>query len=264
MNIDELKNCEAIICSDIHIRDEKDPKFRKVCAMLDTVSRLSPNHLFLLGDIFDFCLGRSRYFHAKFADIGKRLTQISAAGTRVVFFEGNHEFDASDLPWDGVEFIFEGDHIFEMDSGTRILLAHGDLVYSHRMYKAFRGLVKTRLVKSVASALPGTWMDRFALGNADISRHADNYRTLDHADIQRTVAVWADRYNCDHAFFGHLHYPYGFKRESGGWIASCGSWDQPTILAIRDGQIYRSEFAVEDTDFEFHPLQENTGISFKR
>lgn len=259
MLLKDIANPDAIIVSDIHIRDKDDLKHEVLLKLIADAKLCKPKYMFLLGDIFDFCLGKSAYFHEKFERIGKALSELAGHGTKVIFFEGNHEFDASFLPWSGVEFIFEGDHIFELDSGVRILLAHGDLVYSHRMYKAFRGVVKTRLVKSVASALPGKWMDQFALGNAHVSRAADEYRSLDHEDVQNTMQKWADQYECDHAFFGHLHYPYGFRRGSGGWIASCGSWDAPTMLMIKGKELFRSEFSLEDPIFQFESLKTNEG-----
>ena len=65
----------------------------------------SAEEIFLVGDIFDFCYGAHPYFQKKFSKLGEALTNLANQGTKVLFFQGNHEFCLAHLNWPKVEFV---------------------------------------------------------------------------------------------------------------------------------------------------------------
>lgn len=235
-----LERADLVVISDVHLRGLDDERGRLFLEVLDKIRAAEVGRLVLLGDIFDFCLGTSSYFRQKFSRVGEVLGQIADSGTTVTFFEGNHEFRLAGFGWQGVEFVPFGDRIFEVADGTRIKAAHGDLVYSSWVYRSFRFVVKSWLFLTACRFVPGAWLERFALGNAEMSRQYDHYRKLDHEELLAAMNDWAPPSQCDHAVFGHFHTPYAETREQGsGQLLSVDCWDTPSILAYRRGQFWR-------------------------
>ncbi len=233
-----------VVVSDIHLQSPEDMRGRLLLRLLEDIAAEPPEYLVLLGDIFDFCLGSHPFFQRKFAAIGEALSRVAAAGTKVLFIEGNHEFRMIDLPWPGVDVIENGTYTIALKSGVKVQMAHGDMIYSHRRYKAFRRLVKSSLVTGIARYLPGPWMDRLATTGSEVSRSADQYRTIQHDHILGAVDRWLENGAGDYGIFGHFHVPYAEPRRDGrlGGVYSVECWDKPNVLAFRQGAFFRLEF----------------------
>jgi len=243
---DNLMNClsgaSLVVVSDIHLKRPDDERGMLLQQVLEGVAVTRPECFVLLGDIFDFCLGSNLYFQTKFASLGAALSRLAKTGTRVIFFEGNHEFDVHRFGWDGVEFVREGSLVLPLGSGASILLAHGDLIYSSQVYRSFRRMVKSKLVRGIASSLPGSWVEAFALKNSEASRAYDTYRDINHAAILAAARRWLEAHQCDMGIFGHFHVPYaeGVDGSTAG-ILSLNSWDEPNLL-LRKGDEFSRVF----------------------
>lgn len=241
---------ELAVVSDIHLGHCADERGR---FLLHTIQRLAKSDVrtfVMLGDIFDFSLGSSGYFRRKFAPIGAALTRLAASGTRVIFFEGNHEFNTPRFRWQGVEFIEEGDFLVELSDGTRVLMTHGDMLYPSKVYAAFRNVVKSGFVKQVASFFPGRFIDKMTLKSAQISRSQDDSRTMNHEGLLATANRWLAASNAEHGIFGHFHVPYAEPRVGAqGKILSLECWDRPNLLIYRSGEFWRG-FLSQDGALE--------------
>ena len=125
----------------------------------------------------------------------------------------------------------------------KIHLAHGDLIYSTWHYRWFRTVVKSWLVTTAASLLPGQWMDRFATRSAQISRAQDRYRTIRHHAILETARLWLGRSAADFGIFGHFHVPYAEKTvDPKGLLLGLDSWDIPNALVLHKHRFQRIFF----------------------
>ncbi len=245
-------HASLVVVSDIHLHSPEDERGRLLLRVLEQVRLGQVEYLVLLGDIFDFCLGSHPYFQRKFAAIGSALSAVAESGTRVIYVEGNHEFRLRDLPWNGVHIVENGTHCVELAQGIKVQLAHGDMIYSHRRYKMFRRCVKSTFVTWVASQLPGPWMDRLAIGSSELSRSADQYRTVCHDRILSAVDSWLESGTGDYGVFGHFHVPYAEPRRDGrhGGVFSVESWDSPNLLALKEGRFYRLALLSEALSWE--------------
>lgn len=230
-----------VVVSDIHLGSHDDARGRALLSLLADIERGEVEHLVLLGDIFDFCLGSHRFFQKKFAPIGAALEKVVQHGTNVIFIEGNHEFRLMDLPWKGVKVIPHGTYHLKLNNGMSVQAAHGDMIFSHRRYKAFRWLVKSRLVTGIANFLPGLWMDGLARKGSEVSRSADQYRTIQHDRILGAVDQWLEAGGAHYGIFGHFHVPYAEPRrdQAPGGVMSVDCWDKPNALIFKDDGIYR-------------------------
>lgn len=234
-------DASLLVVSDIHLQSPEDARGKLLLRLLDAVAAGSVEYLVMLGDIFDFCLGSHPFFQKKFAPIGQALEKVLASGTKVIYLEGNHEFRLADLPWAGVEVVEGGTCTITLADGVKVQMAHGDMIYSHRRYKAFRRLVKSPFVTGIARLLPGAWMDRLATKGSEVSRSADQYRTIQHDRILGAVDQWLEDGSGDFGIFGHFHVPYAEPRRDGkrGGVYSVDCWDKPNVLAFRKGAFYR-------------------------
>ncbi len=239
-----LWTASLLVVSDIHLNHPDDVRGLKLLSLLDGVAQSEVEYLVLMGDIFDFCLGSHPFFQRKFARIGAALEKVVQSGTKVIYLEGNHEFKLASLPWSGVQVIDEGTHSIRLKSGHTIQMAHGDLIYSHNRYRAFRRFVKSPFVTQIARYLPGSWMDRLATKGSEVSRAHDQFRAIEHDKILEAVDQWLETGVGDYGIFGHFHVPYAEPRRDGkeGGVFSVDSWDRPNVLGFRDGKFYRYFF----------------------
>jgi UDP-2,3-diacylglucosamine hydrolase len=248
---------EAIVVSDIHLLSLTDEKGRALLDFLETVAESEVHQLILLGDIFDFCLGSHPYYQEKFALLGESLRRCVASGTRVLYVEGNHEFRVKDLGWDGVEFFSGETEYVILPSGMTLQLGHGDMIFSHRRYKAFRRVVKSRWFTGLASMLPGRFMDWLATKAAETSRAQDAYRTIHHDRILQAAYAWLESGKGDCGLFGHFHVPYAEARrdDKPGGVFSMKCWDEPNFLVIQQGQFFRLVQSADDGTWQWQPAQ---------
>lgn len=245
-----LWTASLLVVSDIHLNHPDDPRGQKLLGLLEALVQSEVEYLVLMGDIFDFCLGSHPFFQKKFKRIGEALTAVARSGTQVIYLEGNHEFKLRALQWQGVQVIDEGTHTIQLKSGRKIQMAHGDLIYSHNRYRAFRKLVKSRWVTGIARYLPGYWMDQLATKGSEVSRSADQYRSIEHDKILGAVDAWLEQGEGDFGIFGHFHVPYAEPRRDGkiGGVFSVDCWDRPNVLGLRDDRFYRLFFDDKDQE----------------
>jgi UDP-2,3-diacylglucosamine hydrolase len=243
-----------VVASDIHLRHLGDERGRLLLDVLARVGRVE--YLVLNGDICDFCNGDSRYFRSKFAALGAALSDVAKSGTKVLFIEGNHEFNMSEIGWDGVEIVTERDRVVTLSTGERIKFSHGDLIKDDPWYRAFRGLVKSRFARYGSRLIPGRWLDAYSLKHASVSRAQDKYRKLDHAKILAAFNRWLGDGSYDHGIIGHFHVPYAEKREThDGLMLSVDSWDLPNLLVYRGARFQRVFLRGPGAPFEFEAAE---------
>jgi UDP-2,3-diacylglucosamine hydrolase len=235
------KKVSLAVVSDVHLKTLDDQRGRLLLDTIEQIGELPLDTFVLLGDIFDFALGSNAFYRRKFADLGKALTRLSERGKRVIFFEGNHEFEAAAFKWPGVEFIPEGDYRIDAEDGHSIILTHGDMLYDSWVYQSFRVVVKSKIVTGVAKFTPGFLLDKLTLKSSELSRAQDKYRTMDHQAILQWANTWIDKTDCVHGVFGHYHVPYAEPRQgaSKGKVVSMDSWDVPNLVLFAQGSFHR-------------------------
>jgi UDP-2,3-diacylglucosamine hydrolase len=230
---------ELVVASDIHIQSPADERAKLLIQLLKEVKRVNAEALVLNGDIFDFFFGWGNYFKEKYADIFLSLEDLAAAGTKVVFIEGNHEFGLDKMAPNGVEYSDGFGKVITTSSKTTILIAHGDLMKHDPYYFTFRAIVRSWLFSSLAFVFPQKVLDQLTSSFAKISRKKDAYRTLKHEQILLCAQDTLNQHSSDHMIFGHFHHPYDHVTKNGGRILSVDSWDYPSCLVFSSGQFLR-------------------------
>lgn len=116
----------ALFVSDIHISSPEDPKCEMFISFLDHCAYLKPQYLFLVGDIFDLWISDRAFFVETYSELIERLRRLKTAGTKIYYFEGNHDLDLKKFWGDQMGFeIFREAENFEL-CGQRVHVEHGD------------------------------------------------------------------------------------------------------------------------------------------
>lgn len=105
------------------------------------------DHIFILGDLFEFWFGFEDYpFQEEYGVVLDALRQVVSRGTRLVYFEGNHDFNMGPIFSEELHAsVFPNWSGFEVD-GSRWFVTHGDLVEAQCLrYGAYRKLIRNRL-----------------------------------------------------------------------------------------------------------------------
>lgn len=241
-------NGQLFIASDLHITSDQDLRGQRFLQLLKIIEKSSAEALVLVGDVFDFILGSNRFYRRKFTAFGEGLERVAQSGTRVIFIEGNHEYDLKKLDWQGVEFVDERDFILTLKQGTKLAFTHGDQVYAPKAYQHFRKVVKSRWFLNSVRFIPGPLMDWLALRGSHASRSQDQYRTIDHGAILSAMEKWLPK-DVDYGVFGHFHVPYADPSQSSkGLLLSCDSWDSPSVLVYNQDGFSRWQYENSELD----------------
>ncbi|MCL6415743.1 UDP-2,3-diacylglucosamine diphosphatase [Aestuariirhabdus sp. Z084] len=96
--------------------------------LLDLLSQVQCDHLYLLGDIVDILALKKRlYWPSSHYEVLRCFQRMAANGTRVTYIPGNHDAPLRDFAYGellGIEVCPEAIH--QTADGKRLLLLHGD------------------------------------------------------------------------------------------------------------------------------------------
>ncbi len=223
----------VLIASDIHIREPNDTNANCLISAFEKMQGSKLDSVFFLGDIFDFYFGAQSFFNRKFSSVFSKMGLLTKISTEVLFMEGNHEFGSKNLECDHFHFVKDNYHVYEY-AGKKLLLSHGDLLNAPKLYLWFRSLVKSKILHMIAKWIPGSWLDKYALTHANLSRGQDKYRKIPHQKIIADAFHQLDSYQADHFIFGHFHYPF-FESKENKHIFCSHSWMKPSFLYYTPG-----------------------------
>lgn len=231
----------SVFISDIHLGTHSS----RADELLDFLTELSAERIYLVGDIIDLERMKSRpMFPDHHMRVIAELARFAAAGTEVVFIPGNHDHEFRNLAGRdifGIPVALEAEH--ETLAGEKLLVMHGDLL-DGRIRKGTSlekfGAAAYRFLTD-ADAMLNRW--RRALGRDYVSYSAAIKRRLGGAReyIQRfeSVAVeYAAERGYDGIVCGHIHRP-NLRRIDGILYANDGDWvEHGTALAeTADGEL---------------------------
>src|SRR5262245_18123106 len=139
----------SVFLSDLHLGS----RACRIESLLEFISSLECDHLFLVGDIIDLWSLKRRWFWPQsHNDVVRKILKRASKGAHVVFIPGNHDERFRDyvgLQFGGVEIKEEAVHLTA--DGKRMLLLHGD---------KFDGVVKNMHVLTAI----GDWAYDLLLG----------------------------------------------------------------------------------------------------
>ena len=218
----------AVFLADAHLRRPEDRNYRTLITFL-AGQEGSADLLIILGDLFEFLIGYPARDFPHYLPAFDALLRLKAAGTRIVYCEGNHDFHLGSFFTDTLAAeVHRGPAVIDLD-GKRTLICHGDQInrgeLSHRVLRALlHGPIVKTLIPIVPVGVACFIADR--LGRRSTARRAKKKRRVDTRAmlIRGYAAEWFGK-GCDAVVTGHFHLPFlEMSDDSRHTLLSLGEW----------------------------------------
>ena len=241
----DKKQPTAIFVADSHFHLNPDPaeqqRIRRFVELM--VLSQKADHLFLLGDIFDFWFDYPHFRLNGYDEILSALDQVKAAGTTIHFVGGNHDIWAAGFMQKRYGTSPDGEPFVITLGQRRVKVVHGDgLLGFDWAYNTFRAMVRTRTGIVLAKSLHPEILYAFSEWLSGQSRGA----TRDEASrMEEKARIWMD--NCresdwDLMIMGHVHHRFEMSNGNQTLTALAGWFDHPGYGAFINGEFKLLDF----------------------
>jgi UDP-2,3-diacylglucosamine hydrolase len=215
-----------VFIADAHLRNSGDENYQKLLSFLAGLQG-NTDTLFILGDLFEFWIGYRQVPFTHYLPVLERLRQLTASGTELVYFEGNHDFHMGPFFKETLKArVFRGPATFTLD-GKRVYLCHGDQINRRDVgYLLLRFLLHNALTGAVARLVPVWIASAIADRMSRLSRKSHHRRRVkwDYVAIMRDFAAARFREGCDVVITAHFHTPLMEEASDGARLLSLGDW----------------------------------------
>ncbi len=218
-----------IFVSDAHFTENDTDEMEVFLRFLDS-ERHRMGDLVILGDLFEFLFGFTRFDFSEYLPVLKTLDRLSGQGIRIKYFEGNHDFYLRHLFSEQlgmqVDVYPEGGE--ERLGGKRTFLSHGDLS-NEEMWRsrAFRKALKNPWTYRLMQAAGPGVTRRVA---SWLSSRSFERNHLENQAPPRSPRAFAHRKfleGFDVVILGHSHFPEAATEEIGRrrcFYFNLGAW----------------------------------------
>ncbi|MCX7986972.1 MAG: UDP-2,3-diacylglucosamine diphosphatase [Bacteroidales bacterium] len=248
INLSKGKKC--YFASDFHLGlypyEKSKLREKIIVRWLDEIKD-DVEHLFLLGDIFDFWYEYRKVAPRGFVRFLGKLAELSDKGIQIYYFTGNHDVWVFDyLPNELNLNLYRTNQLFIINE-KKFLIGHGDGLYAgdlgYRFLKAcftnrILQFLFSRLHPNLAFTIGQTWSkhSRLAKGVAEAFLGEDKEHQI----------IFAKNYllreNIDFFVFGHRHIPMDISLNNHTRLINTGEWIHSNSYAFFDGQQMKLEF----------------------
>jgi UDP-2,3-diacylglucosamine hydrolase len=230
----------VVVVGDVHLSPEHEEPASRFEAFL---AGLAPEvkTLVLLGDIFDYWIGRKQAADPFAARFLRALRAVAARGTRLAFLAGNRDyaFDGAD----GLDVEIWPDVVRTRWGARTVVLTHGDLLCSADLrYQRMRRLLRSRGARATLAALPHGAATYLARGLRDLSEREVRRKPYASMGLDYGLArTWLEGYGADVIVAGHVH--TGVHHRIGGASARdvlvLRDWERGGGVVVWDGASIR-------------------------
>ena len=235
--------------SDVHLGSSPDPsddapRRERLVPFLRRVAERGAEHLYVLGDLFDFWFEYAHVMPRRHVGILNEFRAVADRGVPITFLGGNHDW------WVGKTFeelagmTVRREPFVVEHQGKRLFLAHGDGLASSgdSGYLALKAVLRNPwVVRALRLVHPDL---AYAFGHR-LSRFSRTHLTVRSFAVDPPLAARIDRElaaGCDAFLMGHLHARHQETRPGGGTLFVLGDWMTIfSALRLEDG-----EFVWED------------------
>ena len=197
---------KAVFLSDAHLRSSSSRTSEMLLSFFRDFSGRY-DHLFLVGDFFDFWFSGGDRFYAPFRPLVDRLLALREEGVTIHYFEGNHDFFLEDFFGRRGFVVVPRDLSIRLD-GKLFYIAHGDTIdRDNRSYLRLRRFFRSGLFRKLQAALPPPILWKAA---AVSSRFSKDYLSDPPAPLVRKMQNFArEKFDegYDAVVVGHCHQP---------------------------------------------------------
>lgn len=194
----------VVVVGDVHLSPEHPEVAGKFAAFVTGLTGRCAT-LVLLGDVFDYWVGRRQARDPFERGVVEALGALAAAGTRLAFQGGNRDyaFDGAD----GLTVEIWPEVVRTRWGDRRVLLTHGDLLCTADVrYQRMRRFLRSAPARALLASLPHGAARWFARGLRDLSDRETRRKTWASMGIDYGIArEWLDAHEADVLVAGHVH-----------------------------------------------------------
>ncbi|MBP8980469.1 MAG: UDP-2,3-diacylglucosamine diphosphatase [Syntrophobacterales bacterium] len=209
----------SLFLADAHLRERRDHNYE---VLMDFLRHLSGpaagpgrgpvpdvvkiDHLFILGDFFDFWFSRRGRIFPGFVQVVERLQVLKGEGVAVHLCEGNHDFFMTSYFTRRLEMEVWEDWASLLLAGRRVLIGHGDLVDETNLnYLRLRKLLRSRAFFLLQRLMPLSFLWRMARMSSQTSQEYMGGAQEEIAVKMEAFARKKFREGYDVVILGHCH-----------------------------------------------------------
>ena len=202
--------------SDFHFgapnQEESHQREIRVINWLDQIQK-DANHLFLLGDIFDFWFEYSGKIPDYYAFFLNKIAEIRKNGIEVYFFTGNHDMWVKNYLKEqfGIH-IFKKEQVFVINN-KKFLLGHGDGVGKGDLgYKCLKAFLNCKINVWLFGLIPqktGFAIAQFfsRRSRAMTPEYKESFLGNDKEILVQYCYQYLENHDIDYFIWGHRHIP---------------------------------------------------------
>jgi len=214
----------AVFISDVHLIRATDERYKKLMCFFDAleagdiqtlvhggaraVEKIFVDHLYIVGDLFDFWFCEADDIYPDFQPIIAKLVALKKAGVAIHLGEGNHDFFLAEYFRDRLGMdVFEERASLELDD-TKVFVAHGDKAdATNRSYLLLRKFLRSRFFYQAQRRIPASWRWAVAGWSSTASKKmmGENGEALAEKMLPFAVEKFHEGY--DAVILGHSHVP---------------------------------------------------------
>jgi len=188
----------AIFVADSHFNEKRD----EFLIFLESIksNNITTTQLFLMGDMFDFLSGESKYFINKNRLVIDLINELSNS-IEIIYLEGNHDYNLKKL-FPKVK-IYERDEqaIFMKYKDKTVSLSHGDIFVNDKFYDVYCKIIRNKIFLNIMNFIDfKNYISKkiyYTLLEKNICRKIEKFKTI----VEKRVKF----YNTDIIIEGHFH-----------------------------------------------------------
>ena len=244
-----MADCSTIVAgmrdlfiADAHLRDPQDENYRNLLSFL-TGQKGEIRTLYLLGDIFQFWLGPRFADFAPYQPLLVLLKELQAAGTGIVYIEGNHDFYLTPYFGDvmGCQILPDGGEVNLGDCTVHV--AHGDLTDPEDTgYRKLRLLLRSGFIRWLSRVLTANqiWsISEWGSNKSAEQRVGKEARSAPREKLLNYARPYFES-GCSAVITGHFHHPL-FEQTENGTLIALGDWITQYSYAVYEDNKFRLE-----------------------
>jgi UDP-2,3-diacylglucosamine hydrolase len=230
--------------ADAHLGSSADPatdapRLERLIPFLRRVRERGAEHLYIVGDLFDFWFEYAHVMPWRHAGILAEIRSVVDSGVPVTFLGGNHDWWAGNVFRELAGMTVHRDPLSVEHQGRRVYLHHGDGLASRgdSGYLVLKAVLRNRwMVRLLRLVHPDL---AYALGHR-LSRFSRTHLTACAFHVSPALAAAVDArlaQGHDAVAIGHLHARYAERRSGGGRFFVLGDWMSIfSALRLEDGR----------------------------
>ncbi len=242
------KQPTAIFVADSHFHLCPGPAEKERIASFSALMSLAEqaDHLFLLGDIFDFWFDYPHFRLRGYDEILYSLDRVRDAGTKIHFVGGNHDIWAARYFHQRFGSDPQGNPLVLNLGNLRLKVSHGDgLLAFDWAYLTFRYLVRTRLGIVLAKSLHPEILFHVSQWLSGQSRTATRDQG---SQIEAKAQKWIDK-NAESEWelmiMGHVHHQFEVQSGNQTLVALAGWFETLGYGVLSEGRFRLLDFGKD-------------------